>query len=349
MGRYSYSHDDEVTPALKLNGSKLLNTHSPGDDRQHPHALADGAQRVPLRLQLLLQHLRTRAGLRARRGLGARHSRHVGGPARSVGHSEHRHHRVQRLRRQHGRPLHQPEQGVRVHRQPVLVPRPALVQGRRAPSGSITTTRSATSSRAARSSSTAGPRGRRPARRRRAPPRLPTSCSATCARSELAVALATTNFRAVSQTYYFTDTWRMRDNMTLDLGIRYEYVPPWLDKGGTLINAYLPFSTPELPVADLSRHPVLVRIGEGDFYEDSPIRFAPNIQTSRDGRAGRPPRRRRQAELRAAGRMGVDAERRTGRSAPASASSTCRTRAIRASTWRATRPAAGRTPPTRCS
>ena len=29
------SHDDEVTPALKLNGSKLLNTHSPGDDRQH--------------------------------------------------------------------------------------------------------------------------------------------------------------------------------------------------------------------------------------------------------------------------------------------------------------------------
>ena len=26
MGRYSYGHDDEVTPALKLNGSKLLNT-----------------------------------------------------------------------------------------------------------------------------------------------------------------------------------------------------------------------------------------------------------------------------------------------------------------------------------
>ena len=26
MGRYSYGHDDEVTPALKLNGSKLLNS-----------------------------------------------------------------------------------------------------------------------------------------------------------------------------------------------------------------------------------------------------------------------------------------------------------------------------------
>jgi hypothetical protein len=42
--------------------------------------------------------------------------------------------------------------------------------------------------------------------------------------SESAVALARTNFRSVSQAYYFTDTWRMRDDMTLDLGIRYEYV-----------------------------------------------------------------------------------------------------------------------------
>jgi hypothetical protein len=104
--------------------------------------------------------------------------------------------------------------------------------------------------------------------------------------SESAVALARTNFRATSQAYYFTDTWRVRDDMTLDLGIRYEYVPPWLDKSGTLINAYLPFNDTGLPVADLSRHPVLVRIGEGDFYEDSPIRFAPNIKTSRGGELG---------------------------------------------------------------
>jgi hypothetical protein len=105
--------------------------------------------------------------------------------------------------------------------------------------------------------------------------------------SELAVALARTEFRAVSQSYYFTDTWRVRDDMTLDLGIRYEYVPPWLDKGGTLMNAYLPFRDTGLPVADLSRHPILVRIGDGNFYEDSPIRFAPNIQVSRDGQLGR--------------------------------------------------------------
>jgi hypothetical protein len=104
--------------------------------------------------------------------------------------------------------------------------------------------------------------------------------------SESAVALARTQFRASSQAYYFTDTWRVRDNMTLDLGIRYEYVPPWLDKGGTLVNAFLPYRDTGMPVADLSRHPVLVRIGDGDFYEDSPIRFAPNIQVARDGRLG---------------------------------------------------------------
>jgi hypothetical protein len=103
---------------------------------------------------------------------------------------------------------------------------------------------------------------------------------------ESAVALAKTEFRATSQSYYFADVWRVRDDMTLDLGIRYEYVPPWRDEGGTLINAHLPFRDTGGPVADLSRHPVLVRIGEGDFYEDSPIRFAPNIQVARDGRLG---------------------------------------------------------------
>jgi hypothetical protein len=104
--------------------------------------------------------------------------------------------------------------------------------------------------------------------------------------SEAAVALATTKFRSVSQAYYFNDTWRMRKNMTLDYGLRYEYTPPWLDKGGTLINAYLPSRDTGLPVADLSRHPVLVRIGSGDFYEGLNVRFNPNIQVARDGRLG---------------------------------------------------------------
>ena len=36
----------------------------------------------------------------------------------------------------------------------------------------------------------------------------------------------------------------------------------------------------------MSRHPTLVRIGEGEFYEDFNIRFNPAIQTARDGRLG---------------------------------------------------------------
>src|SRR5262249_56470474 len=46
---------------------------------------------------------------------------------------------------------------------------------------------------------------------------------------EAAVALAVTKFRALSQAYYFTDTWRVRSNMTFDLGLRYDYTPPWFD------------------------------------------------------------------------------------------------------------------------
>jgi Carboxypeptidase regulatory-like domain len=104
--------------------------------------------------------------------------------------------------------------------------------------------------------------------------------------TEAAVALAVTKFRALSQAYYFTDTWKIRSNMTLDLGIRYEYTPPWLDKNGTLMNADIPFHDTTPNVADLSRHPTLVRIGSGDVYEDTVLRFAPNIKVARDGRLG---------------------------------------------------------------
>lgn len=105
--------------------------------------------------------------------------------------------------------------------------------------------------------------------------------------SELSTALAITDFRALSHNYYFTDTWRLRDNMTLDLGLRYEYVPPFEDTSGHIINAHMPFQDKGMPVADYSRHPTLVRIGEGDFYEGLNVRFNPNIQTARDGRMGK--------------------------------------------------------------
>ena len=104
--------------------------------------------------------------------------------------------------------------------------------------------------------------------------------------TESAVALAVTKFRALSHSYYFTDTWKISSNMTLDLGLRYEYTPPWFDANGTLMNASLPCHDTTPNVQNLACHPTLVRIGSGDVYEGTVLRFAPNIQVARDGRLG---------------------------------------------------------------
>jgi hypothetical protein len=100
------------------------------------------------------------------------------------------------------------------------------------------------------------------------------------------VALAVAKFRSLSQAYYIADTWRVRSNMTFDLGLRYEYTPPWLDTNGTLMNADIPCHDTTPNVQNRACHPTLVRIGSGDVYEGTPLRFAPNIQVARDGRLG---------------------------------------------------------------
>jgi len=104
--------------------------------------------------------------------------------------------------------------------------------------------------------------------------------------TESAVALAVTKFRALSDAFYVADTWKVRSDMTFDIGLRYEYTPPWLDENGTLMNAALPCHDTTPNVQNLACHPVMVRIGSGDVYENTPLRFAPNIQVARDGRLG---------------------------------------------------------------
>ena len=79
---------------------------------------------------------------------------------------------------------------------------------------------------------------------------------------------------------------------------------------------------------------MLVRIGSGDVYEDTVLRFAPNIQVARDGRLG--DRLVFDDKKNFAPRLGWAWTRaRSGRSALAPASSTCRTPATPGSTWRA--------------
>lgn len=107
-----------------------------------------------------------------------------------------------------------------------------------------------------------------------------------CKRCEVAVALASAQFRAFSQYYYLDYNWKLTPKLTINAGLRYEYTPPWFDKSGRLVNAYVPYLDAAPNVADKSRHPVLVRIGSGDFYEGIALRFNPDIQTTRDGRLG---------------------------------------------------------------
>jgi hypothetical protein len=101
-----------------------------------------------------------------------------------------------------------------------------------------------------------------------------------------AAGLSNTQLRATSQAYYITDSWKVRSNLTVEVGLRYEYIPPWTDRGNSIINAYIPLNSPTPGITDPSLQPVLVRAGTGDFYQNMPIRFNPNIPVARDGRLG---------------------------------------------------------------
>jgi hypothetical protein len=107
-----------------------------------------------------------------------------------------------------------------------------------------------------------------------------------CKRCEVSVSLATAEFRARSQYYYLDDSWKVKPNLTVNIGLRYEYSPPWLDKTGRLVNIHVPFLDNTPNVADLSRHPTFIRMGSGDFYEGLALRFNPAIKVARDGRLG---------------------------------------------------------------
>lgn len=84
-------------------------------------------------------------------------------------------------------------------------------------------------------------------------------------------------FRRTSSGFYFQDDWKLRRNLTVNIGLRYELVTPFTEKYDKLITtAYTPQGI------------TMVRAGVGDPYEGfSPnIRLHPSIKYVRDGRFG---------------------------------------------------------------
>jgi len=55
-----------------------------------------------------------------------------------------------------------------------------------------------------------------------------------------AAALAIVQYRQTSQAYYFDDSWKVKPNLTIDFGLRYEYVPMWSNKADSLVNVWIP-------------------------------------------------------------------------------------------------------------
>jgi len=109
-----------------------------------------------------------------------------------------------------------------------------------------------------------------------------------------AVAPAFGQLRSTTQAYYFQDTWRVSPTLTIDAGLRYEYIQPYVDRSGRLASVQVPgliYGVVNLPS---NLHEVFVRAGKGDFYEGLPFRFAGTtfngtlipVQVARDGRMG---------------------------------------------------------------
>ena len=85
---------------------------------------------------------------------------------------------------------------------------------------------------------------------------------------------ANAQLRSTSWAFYLQDTWRVTRRLTLDLGLRYEYTPPFHDAERGIINAQV-FDMGVGPggLDPDTRTPILTRPGEGDFYEGVDFRF----------------------------------------------------------------------------
>ena len=101
-----------------------------------------------------------------------------------------------------------------------------------------------------------------------------------------AVSPAFLQMRGSSLSFFLDDVWHIRPNLTLNFGLRYEYNAPYTDRAQRYANIDIPkivFGIINVP--DQNLHPTMVRSGSGGFYDDLPFRY-PNVKVARDGRLG---------------------------------------------------------------
>ena len=109
-----------------------------------------------------------------------------------------------------------------------------------------------------------------------------------------AVALAVARFRQTSQFYYAQDSWKIRPNVTISYGLRYEFTPPWSDRV-PLVNTWFPAGPflqgdPKgLNPQPASTQPCIIENGTGNFSGGNvvfPTVAQGGVCTARDGRLG---------------------------------------------------------------
>jgi hypothetical protein len=105
---------------------------------------------------------------------------------------------------------------------------------------------------------------------------------------EGAVDLAKGDFRGTELAFYVDHTYKATPHLTINLGMRWEFAQPYLDKFGNEPNIQLQQPLPNVAnVQDRSLHPVLVRTGQGDYYDDLSFRYSDaTLPLARDGRLG---------------------------------------------------------------
>jgi hypothetical protein len=96
-------------------------------------------------------------------------------------------------------------------------------------------------------------------------------------RVDIAVALASADFRSSEWAAYLDDTWKVTPHLTISAGLRWEMAQPLLDKSGREVNIQLNQALPfTANVQDPTKRPVLVRAGTGNFYDGIDFRYTPN-------------------------------------------------------------------------